>query len=407
MSENTMTETLSVAADGATAPAPAPAVAEGTGVLDVKSLLAALRAATEEECRDLLTALHKGMPLYAERLDGPAAAAAAAPAPAPAKKAAARGRPKKAAAAAAAAAPPLPAGEEEDGAPSADAYRLAEDTIDMSTCLGRRFNETDTSKDKRWKPAVYRELQCGAAVADDCDLCKTCQRRMEKFAEDPKPAVGWLGRVTEDPPDWAHMLGTEWAETKKPKWLGGAAAAAADADAASDSGDSAEMSSVASSAAAKKAEKEAAKAAKAAEKEAAAEAKKAEKEAAAAAKKAEKEAAAATKKAEKEAAAAAKKAEKEAAAAAKKAEKPAAKKAPAKKAAAAAAAAAPAKADTAAEAAEAGGELKLIDGTLYMVKSGNVYEYDEMTETAGDFVGRLTEDETIDTDAEEVADDEE
>ena len=405
MSENKMTETLSAAAavtaDGVTnsaaAPAPAPAVAEGTGVLDVKSLLAALRAATEEECCDLLTALHKGMPLYNERMDGPAAAAAAAPAPAPAKKAAARGRPKKAAAAAAAAAAPLPAGEEEDGAPSADAYRLAEDTIDMSTCLGRRFNETDTSKDKRWKPAVYRELQCGAAVADDCDLCKTCQRRMEKFAEDPKPAVGWLGRVTEDPPDWAHMLGTEWAETKKPKWTGAAVggAGAADADAASDSGDSAEMSSVASSAAAKKAEKEAAAAAKKAEKEAAAEAKKAEKEAAAAAKKAEKEAAAA-----------AKKAEKEAAAAAKKAEKPAAKKAPAKKAAAASAAAAPAKADTAAEAAEAGGELQLIDGTLYMVKSGNVYEYDEMTETAGDFVGRLTEDETIDTDAEEVTDDE-
>ena len=48
------------------------------------------------------------------------------------------------------------------------------------------------------------------------------------------------------------------------------------------------------------------------------------------------------------------------------------------------------------------GELKLIDGTLYMVKSGNVYEYDELTEKAGDFVGRLTAEETIDTEGAEV-----
>ena len=38
-----------------------------------------------------------------------------------------------------------------------------------------------------------------------------------------------------------------------------------------------------------------------------------------------------------------------------------------------------------------------------MVKTGNVYEYDELSEKAGDFVGRLTTDETIDTEADEVA----
>ena len=40
---------------------------------------------------------------------------------------------------------------------------------------------------------------------------------------------------------------------------------------------------------------------------------------------------------------------------------------------------------------------------MYCVLSnGNVYEYDEMEEKRGDFVGRLTEDgESIDTDAEE------
>ena len=48
------------------------------------------------------------------------------------------------------------------------------------------------------------------------------------------------------------------------------------------------------------------------------------------------------------------------------------------------------------------GDLKLIDGTIYLVKGGNVYEYDEMSEKAGDFVGRITQDDTIDPDAEEV-----
>jgi hypothetical protein len=52
---------------------------------------------------------------------------------------------------------------------------------------------------------------------------------------------------------------------------------------------------------------------------------------------------------------------------------------------------------------EEGSELKLIDGTIYMARNGNVYEYDELTERSGDFVGRLTAEETIDTEGEEVA----
>jgi hypothetical protein len=43
----------------------------------------------------------------------------------------------------------------------------------------------------------------------------------------------------------------------------------------------------------------------------------------------------------------------------------------------------------------------MIAGDLRMVKNGNVYEYDELTETAGDFLGRLGADgDSIDTDAE-------
>jgi hypothetical protein len=50
------------------------------------------------------------------------------------------------------------------------------------------------------------------------------------------------------------------------------------------------------------------------------------------------------------------------------------------------------------------GELKMIDGEFYWVSRGNVYEYDQIEETPGDFVGRLRADESIDGDAEEEKD---
>lgn len=333
------------------------------GVISAEQILNALRGATEEQLVSLNALLSR------KTLSGP-------------KKSV--GRPRKEAVATVA--PALP--ESDGDAPSADAYRLKEEDIDMSTCLGRKLKG---GEDKRWKPVIYRESQCGSAVEDGCDLCKTCQRRLEKFVETPKPG-DWTGRVTEEPLGWVHMLGTEWADEKKPKWIGGSAVEA------SETGSVASAPSAASSK--KSAEEKAAeKEAKKAEKAEAAAAKKAEKEAekaaAKAAKEAEKAAAKAAKEAEKEAA----KAEKAAAAAAKKAEKAA--KTPVKK--AAAPKAVPAKAATEVEAVDAAGELKLIDGTLYMVRSGNVYEYDEISEKAGDFVGRLTADESIDAEAEELS----
>lgn len=333
------------------------------GVITVEQILNTLRGATEEQLASLNALLSR----QPSKAVGP-------------KKSV--GRPRKEPVATVALALP----ESDGDAPSADAYRLKEEDIDMSTCLGRKLKG---GEDKRWKPVIYRESQCGSATEDGCDLCKTCQRRLEKFVETPKPG-DWTGRVTEEPLGWVHMLGTEWADEKKPKWIGGSAemtetGSVASAPSATSSKKSAE-------------EKAAEKEAKKAEKSEAAAAKKAEKEAEKAAKKeaaaAEKAAAKAAKEAEKEAA----KAEKAAAAAAKKAEKVA--KTPVKK--AAAAKAIPAKAATEVEAADAAGELKLIDGTLYMVRIGNVYEYDEISEKAGDFVGRLTADESIDAEAEEL-----
>lgn len=159
----------------------------------------------------------------------------------------------------AAAAAPLPE-PEDDGAPSAAAYRLKEEDIDHSVCVGRVLKG---GKDKRWKPVVYREFQCGKAMEDDCDLCKVCQNRLGKYAEEPKPG-DWTGRITEEPPSWLHMLGTEWAEVRKPKWLGAAAT-----DSGSDASSTASKASKAAEKEAAKAKKDADKAVRVAEKEAA------------------------------------------------------------------------------------------------------------------------------------------
>jgi hypothetical protein len=331
-------------------------------VLDVQALTSALLQAPGDVVSALLSALQRGR-------------TEAAPATASKKV----GRPKKESAA------PVPLPEASaDGAPSEDAYRVEE--VAEGVCQGRRFSDPD----KRWKPAVYREIQCGGAVKED-GLCETCARRLQKYAADPKPGP-WLGLITEEPPGWCHMLGTDWALEKNPVWRGVDTGSEPASEAGSESGGSSQMTRAAA-AEAKKAEKAAEREAKKAEKEAEKEAKKAEKEAEKAAKKAEKEAAAAAKKAEKEAA--------------KKSAAPKKAAAAPKKAAAAtgsnAAGGGPVPAKAATESAvEEAGELKMIDGALYMVKKGNVYEYDEISEKAGDFVGRLNADgESIDTDAEE------
>jgi hypothetical protein len=104
----------------------------------------------------------------------------------------------------------------EDGAPTAGDYRLTVEEIKMDSCLGRRMKG---GEDKRWKPAVYREFQCGGKNVEGSNLCETCTSRLAKYVEAPK-AGDWTGIVTEEPLDWVHMLGTAWAADKQPKWVG-------------------------------------------------------------------------------------------------------------------------------------------------------------------------------------------
>jgi len=271
---------------------------------------------------------------------------------------------------------PMALPEAGSAAPAASEYRVSE--IDETLCLGRNLKG---GEDKRWKPIIYRESQCGGKVVEGSDLCAKCCKRQEKHAADPSVTkTDWNGRINEEPEAWVRMLGTAWATEKKPKFLGAASASASVADAEGAASENAsvqeEMPAAAAAPKAVKADKAAAKAAKEAEKAAAKAAKEAEKEAAKAAK-------AATAAAEKEAAKAAK-AKPKAEAKSKPKAKSEAKKA------------------AVAEVKEATAELVLIDGSMYMVKKGNVYEYNELEEVAGDFCGRLNADSTIDTDADEV-----
>ena len=343
------------------------------------TLLTTLRAATQEEWLTFMQLQNeRGIPLFHAAAE--AAEKKVVPVAQPKKRTVA---PKKA---------PVPVASGAD-APEASEYRVAEAEIDHSVCLGRVLKG---GEDKRWAPIIFREKQCGGKLVEGSDLCTVCSKRESKYADESKPGP-WTGRVTEDPLDWVHMLGTAWAEQKNPKFSASAAAATASAsasDSASDSGVSEEMEAVvpvsdkkaaakAEKAAEKAAEKEAAKAAKAAEKAA-------EKEAAKAAKEAEKEAAKAAKAAEKateKATAAPKKATAKATAAPKKA------------------AVAPKKAVVAAAPVDVEFELKMIGDEMYAIKQGNVYEWDADAEKCGDFVGRLTgeeDDPSIDTDAAEV-----
>ena len=337
-----------------------------TPILDV--LLKALTAASEEQLADILSALHRDQHQKVSVVAKKPAAGAAA------------GRPKKELLPA----PPKPEG---DDAPDAANYRLDPSSIKEDVCVGRNLKGNE---DKRWAPAVYSESQCGGEMLEGDDLCKTCRMRADKYAENPGSRSDWNGRVTEEPLDRCHMLGTAWARASLPKWKGAAAAiGGAGTDTASivsssDSSASGKMS-VAETKAAAKAAKDAEKAAAKAEKAAA----KAAKVAAAVA---EKEATKAAKEAEKAAAKAAKAAASKPTAASKP------KAAPKPK----AAEAVPAKADVGAEVVETDGEMEAICGNLYWRRGQKLYTYDMTTNSAGDFVGILAADgETIDTEAAE------
>ncbi len=362
-----------------------------TTVSEMDSFMAMLRAATPEQWLEFMQLQHeRGIPLFYAAAD---AAEAAAPAEAPAKAAKAAAPKAKKAGKAGKVSDAAAAVVAASGSGSGSGHqRLSPSAILPGVCMGRALKA-----DKQYKPHVYRERQCGSACVEGSDLCSKCFHGQESYAADPS-FHKWPGRITEEPFDWVHMMGTAWAEEKKPKFIGsGGGSSSSSVSAASDSGsengDAEEMSAPAPAAKPKKAPTPAA-AAKAAEKAATAAAAKAEKAATAAAAKAEKDAIAAAVKAEKAAAKAAKPAK-------------AAKAAKSTKAAAVPAAAAPAPVAAAAASAapeDSEGIMTFIKGSNYIVKGDRVYEYNEDMEETGDYVGRLTAFNSIDDTIPEKAD---
>ena len=254
-----------------------------------------------------------------------------------------------------------------EGAPAPSAYRLAE--INQDLCKARKEPPQGGSNeafpwDKRWSPSVFYERQCTQKAVLGEDLCqKCCDLRDKETAADKFKK--WHGLVTEEPLDTTHMLGTAWAV--KCVWVGSPVGSPAPSDEESSS-----SSSSSSAGPAGQLSGDSLSAAPVMETPVKAKEAKAE--------------------------------------APKKAVKPRTKKAEK------AAVVVPtppelsstevkvvtteAKVTTTEPVTEAG-ELKMLGGDFYWVVKGNVYEYDQIEETPGDFVGRLRADETIDVDAEE------
>lgn len=102
--------------------------------------------------------------------------------------------------------------------PTAADYRLRPDEIRADLCQARRF--TDSDKDARWSPAIYRELQCEKLPETDSNLCAVCQRNRESHSVyGLRKNSAWKGFITDKPFDGQHMLGTKW--SAKCSWIGG------------------------------------------------------------------------------------------------------------------------------------------------------------------------------------------
>ncbi len=117
----------------------------------------------------------------------------------------------------------LPAAGAGGVAPAAAAYRIP--AVIAGGCVGRRVYP-----DHRWSVKVYGETQCARTVVEGSDICVSCAAHQERFTRNGGPDGGnsfnWHGRVTEEPPCWLHMLGTEWAaqaavrQSQRLVWLG-------------------------------------------------------------------------------------------------------------------------------------------------------------------------------------------
>lgn len=104
--------------------------------------------------------------------------------------------------------------------PTAASYRTKQ-PCDRTKCVGRIMVNRDT----RFTPAVYAEAQCGNDIVPGSDICAKCIQHHhdteQRYAQTGSYYKNtWNGRITDEPPEFTHMLGTTWAA--KCKWNGDA-----------------------------------------------------------------------------------------------------------------------------------------------------------------------------------------
>ena len=93
-----------------------------------------------------------------------------------------------------------------EGEPSVADYRFPKELIDETLCLARNVGNLDY----RWSIAVFTERQCGRPQKEGSNLCVKCFERYIKYSTNPQYR-NWCGLINEEPLEWQHMLGTDWA----------------------------------------------------------------------------------------------------------------------------------------------------------------------------------------------------
>lgn len=91
-------------------------------------------------------------------------------------------------------------------------------TINPDNCLARRYS-SDT-KDRRWSPMVYAAFQCKKKPVSGSDLCERCGRHERKYTDAVAAGaavavlrdIDWSGRVGDmaSIPAHSHIAGSQW-----------------------------------------------------------------------------------------------------------------------------------------------------------------------------------------------------
>lgn len=89
-------------------------------------------------------------------------------------------------------------------------------------CIARKLRGKTKHKLPEYRSNLYTPEQCGKKTISGEMLCKGCHDIHEIYKKTGNPATGksphhvtWHGVMTEDPPEWSHIVGTKWASDNR------------------------------------------------------------------------------------------------------------------------------------------------------------------------------------------------